>query len=65
MFDVRFVNHGSLVGIEAMSDEAKAWIDENVAAEPYMWMGSTMMCESRYAYDIAVGMLDAGMQIEW
>jgi hypothetical protein len=65
MADVRFVNHGSLVGIHALSDEAKAWIDDNVTAEAYMWIGGTLMAESRYAFDIACGMRDNGFEVKW
>jgi hypothetical protein len=65
MCDVRFVNHGSLVGIEAVSDAAKDWIADNVSAEGYMWIGGTLMAESRYAFDIACGMRDEGFEVQW
>jgi hypothetical protein len=64
MADVIFHNSGSVVGIEAVSDAAKDWINDNVAAEPYMWMGPTLYAESRYAYDIAVGMRNEGFEVQ-
>jgi hypothetical protein len=65
MVDVRFVNHSSLVGIEAVSDAAKDWIAENVEAEGYMWVGPVLMAEPRYAFEIAWGMRNDGMEVEW
>jgi hypothetical protein len=65
MADVRFVNHGSLVGIDAVSDAAKTWIDDNVTAEGYMWIGGVLMCESRFAFDIACGMRNDGLEVQW
>jgi hypothetical protein len=64
MIDARFHNHGSLVGIVPITTVAQDWIDENVDAEAYMFLGPVLYAEPRYAYDIANAMSAAGLTIE-
>ena len=64
MIDARFHNHGSLIGIVPITMVAQDWIDENVNAEAYMWMGLVLYAEPRYAHDIANAMAAAGLTIE-
>ena len=64
MVDAKFHHNGSLVGIVPITLAAQEWIAENVDAEGYMWMGSVLYAEPRYAYDIANGMADAGLTVE-
>ena len=64
MIDARFHNNGSLIGIVPITTAAQDWIDENVEAEAYMWMGPVLYAEPRYAHDIATAMAAAGLTIE-
>lgn len=55
---------GSIFQITPLSDAAKAWIDANVEAEGYMWMGSSLCVEHRYIADIVAGMQSAGLKVK-
>lgn len=65
MIDARFHHHGSLVGIVPITIEAQEWIAENVDAEAYMWMGSVLYAEPRYAHLIASAMAGDGLEVEY
>lgn len=54
---------GSIYQLTPLSEAAKAWISENVQAEGFMWMGSSLCVEHRYIADIVQGMQDAGLEV--
>ena len=63
--DVEVTNNGSLFTFRLLTDAAKAWVEENVHIEDYMWMGdSTFHCEPRYAGDITNGMQAEGLVVQ-
>ena len=59
MPDVYVENHGSLFLFHIETKEAKEWVRENVGE-----IGLPLAVEHRYAYDLAQGMLDAGLTLE-
>lgn len=60
--DVRVANHGSIILIEPVSDEAKTWVESFVATD--MWMGAAFACEPRMASDIISGMINEGLLVQ-
>lgn len=63
--DVVVSGDGTLFAIRPLTDAARRWIDENVSAEGWMWLGNTLYVEHRYIADIVAGMEDAGLIVEW
>jgi hypothetical protein len=62
--DVITDNYGSIVGITPMTPAAREWIDENVSAEPWQWLGATLNIDRRYAGCLIDGMIDAGLTVQ-
>ena len=44
-----------------LTADAKQWCDENVDVPDYMWKGQSFVCEGRYAWDLTLAMLTAGL----
>ncbi len=63
MCDFRISDHGSVIGITPLSDLARAWIDENVASEPWQWRGGVLCIEPRCARDLVAGIAAEGFEI--
>ena len=62
MPDVRVENHGTVFRFVALSDEAEAWIEENVEAEPWQFMGG-LVVDHGYAAPLAAGMQADGLEV--
>lgn len=62
--DAGVYDSGSIVVITPFSPEARAWIDENVYAEPYQWMAGGLCVESGYAWAIIEGMTNDGFEVQ-
>jgi hypothetical protein len=60
--DVQVTNGGSIFLFQPYTDEAKAWIKNNVSEES-QWFGFSLAVEARYAQDLAQGMIDAGLTV--
>jgi len=57
MFEV--TDHGTIVLIRPTTDDAKAWLDENVDPEA-QWFGGALAAEPRYAEDIVEAFVEEG-----
>ena len=62
--DFEVVDHGTIVQIVAHSEVAINWIDENVDAPSYMWNGTVLNIEHRFADAIIAGLIDDGLEGE-
>ncbi len=62
--DVQISRSGSLFLFALLTPEAQTWVDDNVDVPDYMWTGDSFIAEHRYAFDLAQGMLDAGLEVE-
>ncbi len=60
--DVTIQNEGSLFLFQPCTEAARGWIEENVVGET-QWFGSALAVESRFAYDLAVGMIGDGLTV--
>ena len=43
-----------------LSKEARNWLKENVASEPWQWLGNSLVIEHRYIADVVSAMLEQG-----
>jgi hypothetical protein len=42
MTDFQIADHGSIISIKPVSEAARSWVDENVASEPWQWLGDAL-----------------------
>lgn len=61
--DVQIINEGTIVLFRPLTDQARAWIEENVQTEPWQWFGGGLCVEHRYAHDLADGMERDGLNV--
>ncbi len=52
-FDI--FDDGSVVLITPISEEAREWVAENMALEPWQWLGGGFACEPRMVGDLLEG----------
>lgn len=60
MTDFLIRNHGSIVMVEPCTTEARAWVEEHVAIEPWAWLGNAFACEPRHLDNLLTGIIEAG-----
>ena len=61
--DVEVVFHGSVVAFHLLSQDAKNFVDENVAAEGWQFMGDALCVDFRFAENLAEGMRENGLEV--
>lgn len=49
MSDFQIAYHGSIVSIKPVSEAARTWVHENVASEPWQWLGDALCVDIRCA----------------
>ena len=57
--DFAVVNHGSIMLVTPVSEEAVDWINEHVPEGQYF--GNALCVEPRYIHSLVIGMEDAGL----
>jgi hypothetical protein len=62
--DILIDHEGSLVGFHLLSIAAQEWFNENVASEPWQWMGNILWVDHRYAADLFRVLEEEGFAIE-
>jgi len=60
--DVTLTNHGSLIGLNLLTAEARVWASEHLP-EDASWFGGAVMVEPRYADAIVDGMMCDGLEV--
>ena len=60
--DFLLVDHGSIFVLNAMSDAAKQWEDDNLPDDAVTWCRGTVI-EPRYITDILEGIAAEGLQV--
>ena len=60
--DFEVLDHGTIVQVIALTEEATDWINENVDAPSYMWNGTVLNIEHRMADAIIAGMIGDGLE---
>lgn len=63
--DVMVLDCGDLVQLLVFTDTARAWINKNIVADDWRWIGTLFLCgERRYAADLIKGMEAAGLVVK-
>jgi hypothetical protein len=55
--------HSSIYLLTPHTPAARAWLDENVQAESYQFIGTSLAVEHRYIAEIVEGIRAAGMDV--
>jgi hypothetical protein len=63
MLDFVVSNLGSVAMVRPVSDDAKIWVDENVALESWQWMGDAFAVEPRYLPHLIEGIQENGFEV--
>lgn len=61
--DIKVHDQGSVVGFEPITQAAQDWIEANVHAEGWQWLGNVLWCERRYAADLFEAATSAGLEV--
>jgi hypothetical protein len=61
--DVRVSNLGTIFLFTPLTEEGKAWMDENVEDDAHQYFGPSLVVEHRFARDLADGMVNDGLQV--
>ena len=64
MADFRVHNQGSVVGFTPVSGAARAFIEDEVASEPWQWLGSTLWVDWRAAQGLVDFIGENGFSIK-
>jgi hypothetical protein len=60
--DFLLANHGSVLILHPLTDDAREWVGENIPDDAMSW-GRGVVIEPRYWEPIEHGILDAGLTI--
>lgn len=63
--DVVVTYHGSVVGFLPLTPNGKEWFAENVAAEGWQYIGSTLYVDHRPAESLIAALTDNGLTIAY
>ena len=61
--DFLVIDHGSIVAIRPLTDQALQWLDDNVAAEAWQWLGGSLCVDRRYAAPLIAGIEADGLEV--
>jgi hypothetical protein len=61
--DVVVENHGTLFTFELRTEQARKWVREHVQDDAMFW-GGALVCEHRFAHDLAEGMIGDGLVVQ-
>lgn len=61
--DVRVINHGSIVVLDALTIKAEEWLTEHLPDDVQRWGRAGYVVEPGYVADILMGLEDDGL--EW
>ncbi len=63
-YDFELRDAGSIAQIAPLTDAAREWLDDNVEAEAWQYMGPVLCIDSRYAMAIVEGFVADGLTAE-
>jgi hypothetical protein len=61
--DFFVMDHGSIVEIRPLTDEALQWLADNAAAEAWQWLGGSLCVDRRYAAPLIEGIEADGFAV--
>jgi|HubBroStandDraft_6_1064221.scaffolds.fasta_scaffold1422877_1 hypothetical protein len=63
--DVTLLDCGDLVQFLVFTDSARAWLDKNIDAADWQWIGTLFLCgKQRYAADLINGLKAARLIVK-
>jgi hypothetical protein len=62
--DFTVENHGSVWLLTPETTDARNWVDENVALEPWQWLGRSFAVEPRLLDQLVEGIQAEGLSVE-
>jgi hypothetical protein len=57
-FNIQY--HGTVTLLKPLTDACAEWVEENVAAEDWQWLGGALAVEPRYLPPLVEGLIEAG-----
>ena len=63
MSDFQIADHGTIISIRPLNEAARQWLDQNVVAEPWQWVGDALCVEARFARDLIIEIEQAGFVV--
>lgn len=61
--DFRYVDHGSLVVLQPITEAARRWVEDNIQSDAQYWCKGVVI-EPRYVADIVEGLVADGLTVE-
>jgi hypothetical protein len=61
--DFSVANHGSVLILYALTDAARAWVDEHIPEDAMTWGHNGTVVEPRYIANIVEGIRAAGLEV--
>jgi hypothetical protein len=61
--DFLVIDHGSIVAIRPLTEAAEQWLDDNVVAEAWQWLGGSLCVDRRCAAPLIVGIEADGFEV--
>ncbi len=62
--DADFTYHGTVVALHCHTEAALTWVNENVEADPWQWVGeATIVLEWRYADRLLEAIQEYGLDV--
>lgn len=62
--DFTATNHGSIILLTPVTDEANTWVNEHLQVEGWQTLGTSIAIEPRYFDDIVEGIRNDGLTID-
>jgi hypothetical protein len=59
--DILIRDEGTIVALSPVTKRGRAWVDDNLQAEPWQWLGGALCVDHRMAQDIINGMTMDGL----
>jgi hypothetical protein len=61
--DIRVENHGSVTLLRPLNEVGRRWLDDNVQAEDWQWLGGALACEPRTVFNVVDGAEGDGLEV--
>lgn len=61
--DILIRDEGTIVALSPVTKRGRAWVDDNIQAEPWQWLGGALCVDHRLAQDIIEGMAGDGLRL--
>lgn len=62
--DFRLLNHGSVIALRPLNEDAREWLEATCETEAWQWMGPCLVVDWRFADAIAAAMDRDGYSLE-